>query len=724
MSSSPKKKAPQPSGRVVDPITPVQVALAWALVVLFPDVADPPPVSSTAHVAGVLQLIALEAFEVSDGRLTFDALCRQLDRLYAKERRAARRRNDKLRARGQPVPLGMAAAEEVSSRRDEFLAHFAQVSDGCAFIGAIEREVRNRISESTDELPDTPEPLDRRSPLGLYFRQLALALRRLSFAETSALAAAVAQWAGLSPGPSAPAWARPVAAAPAGLRVNSTVERREQAMVAYEQARDSGDYSGALAAMRRFYDYQPPSPASAQSQRVHALLSLASFHYATGGLDAARSVIEEAIRNARSQGESQCLQQCMSIYHRLTTETNVPILSTDAPRVAQALEARLPKAATAADDLWLLQAALDLGEPVHVAFRRVYAALSRLDVFADGKDDKERNWDRDFDFGAWHATQARLWGMLGSDTLAQHHWAQAGDAPGTRLGASCARADKAADTGDFESALSALLEWDTVRGMAVDTYHAWTEAVWALLERRARLAQDDESLTVIARARPPAPTRAGPGAPARVQSSTRLQTVDAVRAALDTVLERLDAHAPVHLVLPRALLALQLAADLSLWPVYRQAAVALAECLVRIDAADAASKAAEVVDGVADALTDEETRARAELVRAQVELARALDADADGPSMSTSISTGAWDAAVAHLDRAEAHARAARARALVCRSLQLRALVADARGEDAAEVMRAWEAEGAGADADGADETRRVVALVGRVGVRVAQGWA
>lgn len=62
----------------------------------------------------------------------------------------------------------------------------------------------------------------------------------------------------------------------------------------YQSACRSGDYSKALASLRRFYDYQPPGPGrtkgEANGQHQHALLNLANLHYTTGGLDVAKAV--------------------------------------------------------------------------------------------------------------------------------------------------------------------------------------------------------------------------------------------------------------------------------------------------------------------------------------------------------------------------------------------------------------------------------------------------
>lgn len=84
---------------------------------------------------------------------------------------------------------------------------------------------------------------------------------------------------------------------------SSLISRRHQA------AASAGDYSLALASLRKFYDYRFPksgryaSKVSNQAdlirgQHQHALLNLASYHYSTGGMEAARHV--RTIHTART----------------------------------------------------------------------------------------------------------------------------------------------------------------------------------------------------------------------------------------------------------------------------------------------------------------------------------------------------------------------------------------------------------------------------------------
>lgn len=63
----------------------------------------------------------------------------------------------------------------------------------------IERDVASRIGEDDGVLLNTPEPLERMSPLGLYFRALVVKLRKLGFSEAGNLSRRVAAWCEAGP---------------------------------------------------------------------------------------------------------------------------------------------------------------------------------------------------------------------------------------------------------------------------------------------------------------------------------------------------------------------------------------------------------------------------------------------------------------------------------------------------------------------------------------------
>lgn len=320
------------------------------------------------------------------------------------------------------------------------------------------------------------EPLERRSPLGLFFRGMLVSLRRMSFDETAVLSAQVAEWCGIKLGEGShvpTAWSLLRSAAtsdpkssPALSSVIECVDLHSPAAdSSHQAAMASGDYSLALTSLMRFYDYQMPSSGRAMHQ--YALLNLASFHYSTGGLDSAALALRDAIRLARAQNDHVCLQECVSLMYRLNMETEaaawpgleVPKVQRDAlpPR-------RLKKTASPMDEVWSIKAAVDLGEPIPVVFRRVYVALGQHHASTPPpSSEKNENPLRSGPSGqlntpAWHAAQAGLWSLLGelgsvgvsnspgSDSLADTHETMALASPDleneTRMAVIYARAER------------------------------------------------------------------------------------------------------------------------------------------------------------------------------------------------------------------------------------------------------------------------------------------
>lgn len=70
----------------------------------------------------------------------------------------------------------------------------------------IEREIRNRIGDDDAVLLNVPEPLERLSPLGLFFRGLVVKLRKLGFSEAGSLSKRVASWCEATSPPAAYEW--------------------------------------------------------------------------------------------------------------------------------------------------------------------------------------------------------------------------------------------------------------------------------------------------------------------------------------------------------------------------------------------------------------------------------------------------------------------------------------------------------------------------------------
>lgn len=166
---------------------------------------------------------------------------------------------------------------------------------------AMERLLRIRINQAGDEAPDGPEPLERRSPLGLYFRTLLVTLRKLSFHETAAVSQQVGEWCGARQADDTDLRQSSYGtllldSLTPGVTVNplTTVEERTETRTAassrYKDAVDSGDYVAAISSLRQFYDYPAKPGENDGAMFPHALLNLATFYYHTGGMASARDV--------------------------------------------------------------------------------------------------------------------------------------------------------------------------------------------------------------------------------------------------------------------------------------------------------------------------------------------------------------------------------------------------------------------------------------------------
>ncbi|KIR69522.1 hypothetical protein I314_00634 [Cryptococcus bacillisporus CA1873] len=437
--SSPHKQFKLPSHqgrRLNEPLLPLHLALAWIIIRVFPINSDLQslPVYSSQFTQKVLHIVAREILDVGSEPATFGSLKTELDRLVKAETIQIIKKNEKKRSRGVHVEHEFEDAEENRSWLGDMSDRFDDVADGCSFIDGLDKELRERLNYGDDDEPiEMPPPIERHSPLGIFCRNLINILRKLSFDETAHLSREVSKWCGVGSSGSA----KPVTAwsldRKSGMEDN--LDKRIQAMQDYQTANSSADYSGALASLRGFYDYQFPSANKGQHQ--HALLNIAVFHYSTGGLEFALSAIDEAIRVARTADDKACLQYCTrtvlmiaSLSQRLEAEVNsLAFTATETVKIHQTPipVSRLPNVSTPMDELWTVKTALDLGEPVHIAFRRIHAALGKEYQTEALDDEDERLSSKQWATGqgleetAWYATQAGLWNLLGSNALANFH---------------------------------------------------------------------------------------------------------------------------------------------------------------------------------------------------------------------------------------------------------------------------------------------------------------
>lgn len=313
---------------------------------------------------------------------------------------------------------------------------------------------------------------------------------------------------------------------------------------------------------------------------------------------------------------------------------------------------------------------------------------------------------------------------LGSNALAERHEAMALDAPDleddTYLSVQLARAERASLGGDYDDALAALLESETVERLDFAAYRRWARTVWSVLERQATLAEDSDAQDIISslRADPASVARLGPGGPER-EIFDPSNTSDSrgiafahghVRSALQRVRKLIAARSPPHLVLRDVLAALELSAGLCLWPLYRHGTVLLAETLLAMEGSGSgmAAKADSELAQIWDALIhggDSEIAARAAVARAKAATVAALRDDDEQ----------ARHRALQFADLAVAKAQAAGARLVLLEAGSLRSMLAQLGGETVDEATVP--------EPKLADRVRGVADLVRLVGVRVSEGW-
>ncbi|WVQ73717.1 hypothetical protein IAR50_003297 [Cryptococcus sp. DSM 104548] len=768
-------KATEYQGRKLhEPSLPLHLALSWIIIRVFPinlDYQYLSDVYSLGFTHKILQLLAREILEVGSQPSSFTSLRDETDKLLHVELVQVVKRNEKRRARGQELEQEYEKAEKGDSWLGELAERFMDVSEGCSVIDSLEKELRERLNFSEDDEPtESPPPMDRHSPLGVFSRNLINILRKLSFDETAHLARQVALWCGVDhSGPS-----RLVTMWSLDRRsgMEDSLDKRMKSMQEYRAASSSGDYSGALASLRSFYDYQ--SPSAGRGQHQHALLNIATFHYASNGLESARLAIDEAIRVARTAGDKECLQHCISLSRRLQTETkSVAFTSTETVKIHQTPIplSRLPEAATPMDELWSIKAALDLGEPVHVAFRRVYAALGLENQLSlpenTGAEDADRPYTKQWptaqklDFAAWHAAQSSLWEMMGSRALVELHedLAEAdldGGVDG-RLSVAFARAKRATESGDYEGALSQLVDLSVLQGISMTAYHRWASVVWTLLERRARFNDDHDTLSYIASLSPSSSlSQAGPGGPPRTRphpspipsesdcdsdiTSPVALTQSHILSSLRQASSLITSPTPAlpHRILPLILSSLTLASSLSLWKIYRFAIVLLAETMLLMEGVPMAGKVVKEVEGVwAQLVKDGDAegvmRGAGVLGRAWVELSLESGADEE------------HDKAVEYLLMSQQHAQTLEHRASCLETSSLLAMLAALRANghfprskfqshankqvEEELVQRYWKVKEGKAlgQEQGLSRGLKGVSDIGEivkwVGVRVAEGW-
>ncbi|WWC87703.1 uncharacterized protein L201_002595 [Kwoniella dendrophila CBS 6074] len=749
-----------------EPQLPLHIALVWIIDRVFPlnDDCQPVPIYSQGFTADILKIISREILEVGSRPATYTSLRDELDPLIRKETSEILKRNEKKRSRGQKVQEDYEDAEKFTSWMTAFGDRFKDIAEGCAFLDRLEKELRDRLNYADDDEPtELPEPIERHSPLGVFSRNLLNTLRKLSFDETTHLSREIARWCGLdTAGPSIHAgiWSLDRRSG-----MEDTLDKRIKAMQDYQESNASGDYSNALASLRRFYDYQFPSAGRGQHQ--HALLNIASFHYSTGGIESAQSAIDEAIRVARTAGDKACLQHCLSLAQRIKSETStIAFMPSETIRIHQKPIStnRLPDSTTPMDQLWSVKPALDLGEPVHIAFRRIHAALGKDIATEHSSTDEERKVPKQWktgqklDMASWNATQAGLWNMLGSSVLAEFHedLAMTDLSPWNdgRLTVLLAKSHREVEKAEYDSALAILLDVSVLKGMSMSSYHRWSKVVWNVLERRAKMHGDHHSLSHLSSLQPPSEysERIGAGGPIRENGHPKSIMIDEDPAKIPTKgikmiheyikdlfkkvekLQLTSSSTPNHLILPHILEAVQLSKELGLWSLYRFGMIILCEIMLTIENIDGMSQKVVIeIEKIWDQIlggNDVESIARGELCLGKAKLDLYLNDETQ---------TSLLDESIQHIKRSIEYSKKLESRSLLLESISFLSMLyklnpsieeetneqesIDTLTDQYLSLKIGQDDLIAAKNVNLHEQIRKISEIVKMVGIRVSEGW-
>lgn len=429
----------------------------------------------------------------------------------------------------------------------------------------------------------------RRSYIGLFIRRARLAFEMLLHEERMALTGRAAEWRDMT----------------FGLVDEWKQDPHAHAYRVWRECVDRGDYSGTKASTHAFFDLTLPG--CDQELHQHAMLNLAKFYFNTHGYVAARTTLDEAIRVARTVGDTECMRACDGLLVQLSYVTEGPHASDISSCGAYA-----PLTLWCAERERITKAT-----PLLTIIQRIADSVwaSRTPGVHAPDADWEPRPSIERQSACPSAVLARTWLEAGVpallDTYAAHIRRLEARPPRNMnhlaLKSASARALHAAECADYERALTVMLELDTVRHVSTFAlYEEWSSALWEVLRVRARRRRDRTMLAALDEhvGDPPAPD------------------------PLDDVRSLIDAQQPYQ-SLETLMATISESEQQHLYPLQRTGLVELADLMV--SSFDMKHDALRTIEAILpQALADDniERRAQAECVYAKCLLSSGDDAGA------------------------------------------------------------------------------------------------
>ncbi|PWN22674.1 hypothetical protein BCV69DRAFT_296654 [Microstroma glucosiphilum] len=386
--------------------------------------------------------------------------------------------------------------------------------------GVFETSIQYLVAMEEEGIPDmTDRKIDKRSPLGIAVRRMALAYDDLD---------KISQIKVLER--NARAWCRGDAdaqfsKAEASGSGDISLPTRMQVFDEYQRARHRGDYSATKEQLHRFFDYAPPAGPRgailAQRSKLHhhALLNLAGFQIEMEEWALAEMTLKEAITLARTEKDEQCLSMCNSLNRRLEAAAN-QLATEDGRRIPVAgpstpwrpAERSMQRGRLYADDLWDASRAAREGSDVLQITTEVQR-LVRLPLPASltkpqgpspvvkpgsaiPSGDPQRTMITQDAVRPW-ATAAYLSSRMGDVRSARRYRRLAREEPyrdrpalreADELVMRLQEAYALAEEGKYDDGLELMLDTNLLKRMSLADYRKWTKVIYQVLHLRARRA--------------------------------------------------------------------------------------------------------------------------------------------------------------------------------------------------------------------------------------------
>jgi len=325
---------------------------------------------------------------------------------------------------------------------------------------------------------DQPAVLRRTSLFGFFVRRCFVSFIKLSFYGVVQLQRDYQAWVnGSSNAGYGPIEKDPLTSDIWLFKTSSDLKSwaRPEPFEAWEKGLATGDDIIGPENLRRYFE-QHFHEHNDSGVRQHALLNLVRMHYTRKEYPAASKLLREAIAVARTSGDRITLQHCISMLHRLPSLNETPVLNEIQP------------------DLHPLEVLFDVtklldpqyGQPLTLCFEKLTEAIALHNHWVDTK----QALSRDAGICSHNTMQAVLWQTLGCYDLADVEESlvllltRAGKDDPNRLNTLINRSYRRARNGLYSEALALLLHSETWRGLSLDVYHQWAEAVWHILALR------------------------------------------------------------------------------------------------------------------------------------------------------------------------------------------------------------------------------------------------